>query len=140
MKTFKITPNILFFLMITLLIVSCATSNENEGQLLNSGIYVKNIDAEFNSVYKASRLAIESGEAYDLSGKVYSLRESKVTDSKAIIQRVSKSDAKDYVYIVILKKDENTSQVKIKYGNKGDSIKSSALMDMIEKSLKYSVA
>ncbi|MGQ4006441.1 DUF3568 family protein [Francisellaceae bacterium CB300] len=131
----------LSLVLISTLISSCTIySQQKDSYLMRDGYYVENIDSNFNSVYKASQLAIESGEAYDSSGEVYTLKENKVTDSQAIIKRVSKSDLKDYLYIVIIKKDDNTSQVKIKYGSKGDSIKSSALMDMIEKSLNNKIA
>jgi hypothetical protein len=118
-------------------ISSCATSNK-DGTRYVDGYYIANLNYSLDKVYKATVEAIQTGETYDVSGSPYYLKVNKKGQGKAVLEAYSDSSSSDFVTVEITEISKDESRISIKYGREGNSIRSSALIEIIDGNIRYS--
>ena len=131
MKTLKTKTYILILVALAALISSCATSSDDNGISYKNGYYITSINYSFDDVYSASRTAIESGQTFDIDGNPYKLVTNKRVGDEAVLKAVGKSDPSDYVDVAMIKISDTSTKLYIRYGDKGDSIRSSGFISII---------
>ncbi|MFC4892865.1 DUF3568 family protein [Pseudofrancisella aestuarii] len=119
-----------FFLFIS----GCATTDQTDATY-EQGNYTVNIDSSVKQVYDATLRVIETGQTYDYQGNPYVISVNKINDKSALIKAQSSVESSEYLYIVIGKISDDSSRIRIKYGQGGDEIRSSALIPIIKKNL-----
>lgn len=128
----------LIFLVVVLALVSgCAEMGNSGDTRYENGYYSEKLPYTYKDVYKATLDAIHTGQTYDKNGNTYDIKINKEQDNGAIIEAFSSSDSSDYLEVIIKEISEDNTLIKIKYGVNGDSIRSSALVNLIDGNIKY---
>lgn len=126
-----ITITILSFF---LFIGGCATSDQADATY-EQGNYTVDMNNSMKQVYDATLRAVETGQTYDDTGNPYIISINKINDKSALIKAQSGGDPSDYLYVAFGKKTNDSSIIRIRYGQNGDEIRSSALIPIIKKNL-----
>ncbi|APC97691.1 DUF3568 family protein [Francisella frigiditurris] len=119
-----------FFLFLS----GCATTDQANATY-EQGNYTVNMDSSMKQVYDATLRAVETGQTYDDTGNPYIISINKINDKSALIKAQSGADPSDYLYVAFGKKTNDSSIIRIRYGQDGDEIRSSALIPIIKKNL-----
>ncbi|AIT10044.1 hypothetical protein LO80_08710 [Candidatus Francisella endociliophora] len=126
-----------FLVIMLATISSCAMFGNDTGTSYENGYYSTTMKHSYNEVYDATIEAIKTGETYDSSGSTYDIKLNKKTDEAAVIEAFSNRDRSDYLEVVIKPESDKLTRLSIKYGSQGNSIRSSALEDIIDGNIKY---
>lgn len=137
MRFIKQSLSIVFLLVTLALVTSCAQLGDSGATRYQNGYYKATMQYGYEDVYSATIEAIESGETYDTNGNPYQIKLNKKTDESVIIEASSSGDHSDYLEVIIKPKSDEVTSLSIKYGADGDSIRSSALENIIEGNVKY---
>ncbi|ALB01391.1 hypothetical protein ACH24_01030 [Francisella persica ATCC VR-331] len=134
MKGIK-TKIYIIFLVVTLAVISgCAN---DKGTQYENGYYITTLNYNFDTVYNAALQAIQNGQTFDYKGNPYNILVNKNNDTDAEIDSASDSDPTDSLKVAMKKLSDNTTRILIKYSSQGNSIRSSALVSIIEGNIRY---
>ncbi|WP_425536937.1 DUF3568 family protein [Francisella-like endosymbiont] len=123
------------FLGVALIVISgCASDKGNQ---YKDGYYITTLNYNFDTVYNATLQAIQNGQTFDYKGNPYDISVNKNNGTYAEIDSASDSDLADSLQVAMKKLPDNTTRISIKYGSQGNSIRSSALVGIIEGNIRY---
>ncbi|BCD90847.1 lipoprotein [Francisella halioticida] len=135
MRFLKVKFSVLILLIMTLAtLLGCSTLDASN---FNDGYYTTIVNESFDNVYKASLEALKNGQTFDLKGSPYDIKINEKKINKAVIAAESDSDPADFVEIAIQKKSEDKTELSIKYGKNGNTIRSSAFIPFIQENIKH---
>ncbi|MEY8673161.1 DUF3568 family protein [Francisella philomiragia] len=137
MKTIKLKIYAILSVVILALIAGCSSIENNNGIKYVEGYYIVNMPYGFDKVYSAALESIKAGETYTTTGGPYDLKINDNTGVKAILEGVNDNDPRDTIRVEIVKLSDKLTKVAIKYGKDGNSIRSSAEVQIIEGNIKY---
>ena len=95
-------------------------------------VIITTINYNFDTVYNATLQAIQNGQIFDYKSNLYDISVNKNNGTYAEIDSASDSDLTDSLQVAMKKLPDNTTRISIKYGSQGNSIRSSALVGIIE--------
>ncbi|WP_191092531.1 DUF3568 family protein [Francisella sp. SYW-9] len=110
-------------------ISACATNNIKYN---NEGYSSENVHKSLNKVYSETLRLIESGQAPSLAGESYAINTNQKSDQKALVLAVNDNDSNDFIEVVMNKVSQNTTNLAVKYGKKGNSLKSATFISLVE--------
>ncbi|MBK2356923.1 DUF3568 family protein [Francisella hispaniensis] len=134
MKGLKAKIYIIFLAVALAIISGCAS---DKGTQYEDGYYITTINYNFDTVYNATLQAIQNGQTFDYKGNPYDISVNKNNGTDAEIDSASDSDPTDSLQVAMKKLPNNTTRISIKYGSEGNSIRSSALVGIIEGNIRY---
>ncbi|ABK90252.1 DUF3568 family protein [Francisella tularensis subsp. novicida] len=134
MKGLKAKIYIIFLAAVLAVISGCAT---DKGTQYEDGYYITTLNYNFNTVYNATLQAIQNGQTFDYKGNPYDISVNKNNGTDAEIVSASDSDSTDSLQVAMKKLPNNATRISIKYGSQGNSIRSSALIGIIEGNIRY---
>ncbi|MEY8766985.1 DUF3568 family protein [Francisella philomiragia] len=137
MKTVKLRIYAIISVVILALIAGCSSIENNNGIKYVEGYYIIEMPYSFDKVYGAALESIKTGETYTTNGTPYDLKINSNASGKAILEGVNDNDPKDTIRVEIVKLSDKLTKVAIKYGKDGNSIRSSAEVQIIEGNIKY---
>ncbi|AJI53059.1 MULTISPECIES: DUF3568 family protein [Francisella] len=137
MKTIKLKIYAILSVVILALIAGCSSIENSNGIKYVEGYYIIEMPYSFDKVYNAALESIKTGETYTINGVPYDLKINSNANGKAILEGVNDNDLKDTIRIEIVKLSDKLTKVAIKYGKDGNSIRSSAEVQIIEGNIKY---
>ncbi|MEY8713721.1 DUF3568 family protein [Francisella philomiragia] len=137
MKTVKLKIYAILSVVILALIAGCSSIENSNGIKYVEGYYIIEMPYSFDKVYSAALESIKTGETYTINGVPYDLKINSNANGKAILEGVNDNDLKDTIRIEIVKLSDKLTKVAIKYGKDGNSIRSSAEVQIIEGNIKY---
>jgi hypothetical protein len=131
MKNIELNFKFLVLVIIMAFISSCATNNIKYN---NEGYSSANVHKSLNKVYSEILGLIESGQAPSLAGESYAINTNQKSDQKALVLAVNDNDSNDFIEVVMNKVSQNTTSLAVKYGKKGNSLKSATFISLVERS------
>lgn len=134
MKGLKARIYIIFLVVALAVISGCAS---DKGTQYKDGYYITTINYNFDTVYNTILQAIQNGQTFDYKGNPYDISVNKNNGTDAEIDAASDSDPTDSLQVAMKKLPDNTTRISIKYGSQGNSIRSSALVGIIEGNIRY---
>ncbi|AJI55770.1 hypothetical protein LA56_873 [Francisella philomiragia] len=137
MKTIKLKIYAILSVVTLALIAGCSSIENSNGIKYVEGYYIIEMPYSFDKVYSAALESIKTGETYTINGVPYDLKINSNANGKAILEGVNDNDLKDTIRIEIVKLSDKLTKVAIKYGKDGNSIRSSAEVQIIEGNIKY---
>ncbi len=137
MKTIKLKIYAILSVVILALIAGCSSIENSNDIKYVEGYYIIEMPYSFDKVYNAALESIKTGETYTINGVPYDLKINSNANGKAILEGVNDNDLKDTIRIEIVKLSDKLTKVAIKYGKDGNSIRSSAEVQIIEGNIKY---
>ncbi|AXA33462.1 DUF3568 family protein [Francisella adeliensis] len=138
MKTLRLKTNILILIAILIVVSGCTMFGNSNDTEYKGGFLMVTLHEKFEEVYSATIEAINKGQTYDENNSAYDLRINEKTDSKAVVGAISENNPSDFVEVVMAKTSDDTTRISIKYGKQGDTIRSSALIDIIKANIRES--
>ncbi|MED7818525.1 MULTISPECIES: DUF3568 family protein [unclassified Francisella] len=118
------------------LIYGCATYKGSDYN--DNGYYLTTIDQSFDNVYNGALKVVKTGQTADTNNQSYDIKINKKTSDEAVIIGQNDTNPSDYIEIIIRKESADKTRLSIKYGKDGDSIRSSALIPIIQKNISKS--
>ncbi|APC91149.1 MULTISPECIES: DUF3568 family protein [Francisella] len=134
MKRLKAKIYVIFLALALVVISGCAC---DKGTQYEYGYYITTLNYNFKTVYKATLQAIQNGQTFDYKGNPYDISVNKNDGTDAEIDSASDSDPTDSLQVAMKKLPNNATRISIKYGSQGNSIRSSALIGIIEGNIRY---
>lgn len=138
MNRLKVNPYMLLLVIVVTLMSSCTMFGNSNATEYKGGFLMVTLHEKFEEVYSATIEAINKGQTYDENNSAYDLRINEKTDSKAVVGAISENNPSDFVEVVMAETSDDTTRISIKYGKQGDTIRSSALIDIIKANIRDS--
>ncbi|MED7788479.1 DUF3568 family protein [Francisella sp. 19X1-34] len=130
MRSLRLRLSVFVLVIIFALIYGCSTFEEPQ---YTNGYYIVTINQSFNEVHNKSLKLIKSGEVQDSSGHFYTVKLNKVDGNRAIVVGESNFDPSDFIEVALYNKSKDETKISVRYGEDGDSIKSSAFISLVQK-------
>ncbi|AEI35867.1 MULTISPECIES: DUF3568 family protein [Francisella] len=138
MKIIKLRNYALLSILVFAFVTGCSTVENNNGIKYVEGYYIVNMPYSFDKVYSSAYQSIKAGETYtSTSGAPYNLVVNKKTNETATLEGINPNDPRDTIKINIKKISDTSTSLAIKYGKDGNSMRSSAEVQIIEGNIKY---
>ncbi|QIW10609.1 DUF3568 family protein [Francisella sp. LA112445] len=129
MKNIKLNFRLLILVVLMAMVSACATNNIRYN---NQGYSTVDVHKSLNDVYSEALRLIESDQAPSLAGESYAINTNQKNEQKALILAVNDNDPNDFIEVVMKRVSQSTTNLAVKYGKQGNSLKSATFISMIQ--------